>query len=352
MQSTKIKSSRTDGWLAILFCLFVFAAAAAAAGETHKLKKRGVLYSAEGRPAPPGARLSKKQCLMSIVERKLLARPLDRSICMHLQGFRALRLAVLEPLGGLDVLLGRVDVEGALAALLEVLGRVSAQHLVLFCFVSFVVAVWNKRQQNGCVGVRVGRVSTKVRHLTLSPNLYTRNAKSTNQSTAENKKQDRQSRKRQRREQQRTRRESRAGNLVKKLLYMRDHDNTHLVPVPGDGVLADLVRLGHDLDAAALVVLEDVAVHLAGDAVLVLADLVAAEAHTGALAAHDLVVADGGAAGAGVDAGRVHVQLPRAVVGLDDGVHRALLHVHALVALLWFRFRLQSSNYIRTSLTM
>ena len=30
---------------------------------------------------------------------------------------------------------------------------------------------------------------------------------------------------------------------------------------------------------------------------------------------------------------RVFVQLPYAVVRLDDGVHRTLLHVHALVAL-------------------
>lgn len=73
--------------------------------------------------------------------------------------------------------------------------------------------------------------------------------------------------------------------------------------------------------------------HLAGGAVLVVADLVAAEAHAGALAAHHLVVADHSAAGAGVDPGRVLVHLAGAVVGLDDGVHGALLHVDALVAL-------------------
>lgn len=73
--------------------------------------------------------------------------------------------------------------------------------------------------------------------------------------------------------------------------------------------------------------------HLAGDAVLVRADLVPAEAHPGALAADDLVVPDDGRAGTAVDARRVFVELTRAVVGLDDGVHRALLHVHALVAL-------------------
>ncbi len=44
-----------------------------------------------------------------------------------------LRLAVLEPLGGLDVLLGRVDVEGALGAFLVVLGGISAEGLVLLC---------------------------------------------------------------------------------------------------------------------------------------------------------------------------------------------------------------------------
>lgn len=37
---------------------------------------------------------------------------------------------------------------------------------------------------------------------------------------------------------------------------------SYLVALAGDGVLADLVSLHHDLDAAVLVVLEDVAVHL------------------------------------------------------------------------------------------
>ena len=75
------------------------------------------------------------------------------------------------------------------------------------------------------------------------------------------------------------------------------------------------------------------ATHLAGDAVLVRADLVPAEAHPGTLATDHLIVPDDGGAGAAVDARRVFVQLPCAVVGLDDGVHRTLLHVHALVAL-------------------
>ena len=40
----------------------------------------------------------------------------------------------------------------------------------------------------------------------------------------------------------------------------------YLVAGPGNGVLAYLVRLGHDLDTTVLVVFEDVAVHLKGKA--------------------------------------------------------------------------------------
>ena len=39
---------------------------------------------------------------------------------------------------------------------------------------------------------------------------------------------------------------------------------SYLGAVPSDGVLANLVRLGHDLDTAVFVVLEAVAVHLQG----------------------------------------------------------------------------------------
>ena len=73
--------------------------------------------------------------------------------------------------------------------------------------------------------------------------------------------------------------------------------------------------------------------HLASDAVLVVPDLVPAEAHAGALASDHLVVPDDRRAGAAVDARRVLVELARAVVGLDDGVHRALLDIDTLVAL-------------------
>lgn len=44
---------------------------------------------------------------------------------------------------------------------------------------------------------------------------------------------------------------------------------TYLVALAGDGVLAYLVSFHHHLDAAELVVLEDVAVHLEGGQVLV-----------------------------------------------------------------------------------
>ena len=43
-----------------------------------------------------------------------------------------LGLAILEPLGGLDVPLGWVDVEGALGAILVVLGGISTEGLVLW----------------------------------------------------------------------------------------------------------------------------------------------------------------------------------------------------------------------------
>ena len=42
-----------------------------------------------------------------------------------------LRLAVLEPPSRLDILRGRVDVEGALAGFLELVGTFSTEHLVL-----------------------------------------------------------------------------------------------------------------------------------------------------------------------------------------------------------------------------
>lgn len=47
-------------------------------------------------------------------------------------------------------------------------------------------------------------------------------------------------------------------------LYLFNHDPSYLRAVPSDGVLANLLRLGHDLDTAVLVVLQDVAVHLQG----------------------------------------------------------------------------------------
>lgn len=77
---------------------------------------------------------------------------------------------------------------------------------------------------------------------------------------------------------------------------------TYPAPRTGDGVLTDRVRLRHDLHARELVVLEDVAVHLAGYAVLVVAHLVPAKANAGTLAAHDLVVPDDRRARAAVDA--------------------------------------------------
>lgn len=78
--------------------------------------------------------------------------------------------------------------------------------------------------------------------------------------------------------------------------------NTYLASLAGDGVLTDRLGLRHDLQAPVLVVLEDVAVHLAGYAVLVVAHLVPTEAHAGTLAAHDLVVADDRRARAAVNA--------------------------------------------------
>ena len=42
-----------------------------------------------------------------------------------------LSLAGLEPPSRLDILRGRVDVEGALAGLLELVGKLSTEHLVL-----------------------------------------------------------------------------------------------------------------------------------------------------------------------------------------------------------------------------
>lgn len=77
---------------------------------------------------------------------------------------------------------------------------------------------------------------------------------------------------------------------------------TYPAPRTGDGVLTDRVRLRHDLHARVLVVLEGVAVHLAGYAVLVVAHLVPAETYAGTLAAHDLVVPDDCRARAAVDA--------------------------------------------------
>lgn len=50
---------------------------------------------------------------------------------LNSQSFRALGLAVLEPLGGFDVLRGRLNIEGALGVLLVGLGRISAERLVL-----------------------------------------------------------------------------------------------------------------------------------------------------------------------------------------------------------------------------
>lgn len=85
--------------------------------------------------------------------------------------------------------------------------------------------------------------------------------------------------------------------------YLEDtKQTTHLVaPATGDIVLADGVRFGHDLHATVLVVDELVAVHLAVDAVLHPLHLVSTQTHTGALAAHDLVVPDGGSVRTAVD---------------------------------------------------
>lgn len=82
---------------------------------------------------------------------------------------------------------------------------------------------------------------------------------------------------------------------------IRAHKRTDLAALPRDVVLADLVRLRHDLDASSLVVQQLVAVHLAVDTVLHVAYLVAAQPDAGARAAHDLVIPDDAPVGTAVN---------------------------------------------------